>query len=112
MWGGPYPRVRGSRGIPERIERLGRALKYPSQTAFAKIHLGISPNRLNNVMRGMPLSISLNTLICRKCEGVAPEWLWEGEPGRLSPLMLRLLGELPRGAGGGSNSEPLRYRPE
>jgi transcriptional regulator with XRE-family HTH domain len=78
----------------ERLKKLRYALGVPSQAAMADL-LGIELGRWNHYERGMPLSLPVAQLICRRFAGMSLDWLYEGNPRGLSFEMAVRLGELP-----------------
>ncbi len=94
-----YPRVKKIVGSPEsqRCIRLRKAMGYDyhgGQKKFAEF-LGVSPDRWNNVERGVPLGKELAFIVEGKCPGVGAKWLWFGDIADLSVKMAQLLGEMP-----------------
>lgn len=55
--------------------------------------LGVGPQRWNNVENGMPLSRSLEAILCRKIVGLRPEWLREGDSTRMNLELAQRLSE-------------------
>src|SRR5687768_6718405 len=64
--------------VADRVELVRLYRRDPTQTAFAK-RLGVSLGRLNNVLRGTPLSKDMASRICQSVPGLTPMWLWDGD---------------------------------
>jgi DNA-binding transcriptional regulator YdaS (Cro superfamily) len=75
--------------------RILRVMTYcgdVTQTAFAA-RLGVSVSRLNNVIKGRPLSRDLCFKIVRLVPGMTPGWLWDGDARGMPWELVQALGE-------------------
>jgi DNA-binding XRE family transcriptional regulator len=77
--------------VADRLQRVMDYCGYATQTAFANA-LGVSPSRLNNVMRGKPLSRDLCFKIVRCVPGLTPGWLWHGDARGMPWELVQALG--------------------
>ena len=84
--------------VGQRITQLWKALGYETSRKFAE-ELGVSPQRLNNVENGKPLSRDLANKIIQAVPGITTDWLWYGDADGLSVALARKLGELAARAG-------------
>lgn len=94
----------GGRNAPTavRMRRLREVLGYKTSLSFAT-YLGISPQRLNNVENGSPISSALSALICRKVPGMTEDWLRHE---KLDGLPYQLAVRLAPGSAGKGKSTP------
>lgn len=79
--------------VGERVTRLWKAAGYKNSKAFAK-ELKVSPQRLNNIENGKPLSRDMANKMRQVVPGLSTEWLWYGVTDGLSVALARSLGEL------------------
>lgn len=70
-----------------RVATLRIAEEHENDAAFAAA-LGVSTQRLNNVLNGTPLGKNFALLMCQKIPGLTLDWLYLGIPDGL-PLGLR-----------------------
>ena len=66
-----------TKDVQLRVKQLREVCGFASQNEMAAF-LGISPNRWNNVERGMPLSMDLANILCDKIPGLTIDWLVRG----------------------------------
>lgn len=78
----------------QRLRRLIAALGYENDNLFAD-RVGVSPQRLNNVLNGSPLGKDFAFLLVQKIPGLSLDWLYFGKREGLSVHMAELLGEVP-----------------
>lgn len=79
--------------VAERIVLLRETLGYGTSIAFAKA-LRVSPQRLNNVEVGIPLSRDLAFRLVKFVPGLTLDWLYFGKPEGLPVELARRLGAL------------------
>ena len=70
-----------------------RKTYFKKAAPFARF-LGVSRGRWNNYERGFPLNQEMVFLLCEKCDGLTPDWIYFGLTGNLSMAMARRLGVL------------------
>lgn len=77
----PHAAMDGMGKTPEalRIEALMEIYGLPTQAAFAHA-IGISAQRLNNVLTGSPLGKDMAFRILDRFPAAGLEWLWRGDP--------------------------------
>ena len=78
--------------VAERVERVREYLGCVTHRQFAD-KLGVSMQRINNVLRGHPLSRDVAFRMTQKVPGLTFDWLWLGNP---AGLPLRLAKQLVR----------------
>lgn len=74
----------------KRLELLREVLGYKTQAAFADF-LGVSPQRWNNYVIGLPLPRDMALHLVRKVPGLTTDWLFMGRPEGLSYQLARKL---------------------
>lgn len=67
----------------QRIRLLWDVLGYPTQAVYAE-KLGISAQRLNNLLQGAPLSKDVAFKLVNLVPGLTLDWLWFGKTNGLS----------------------------
>lgn len=71
-----------------RVAVLRRAARFATDAAFAE-RLGITPQRLGNVLKGSGLGKDLAMLMCRAVPGLTLDWLHRGRTEALTVDLLR-----------------------
>jgi hypothetical protein len=76
--------------VGRRVTRLWKRLGYDSSAEFAR-KMKIDPRRLNNVEVGFPLGKDLAFTLRQAVPGLTTDWLWFGDPAKLSLELAELL---------------------
>jgi hypothetical protein len=76
--------------VAKRLIALRESMEMngPQFAAF----IGIDYSRWHNFERGLPLSIAVATLLCKKIPGLSLDWLYQGRPEGLSFALAMRLG--------------------
>lgn len=87
------PHPESNEAVSERLRLLRKALDFDTSSAFAA-HLGVSPQRWNNVENHVPLGRDLALTLVQKHPGLTLDWLYRGKTEGLPLALARLLGAL------------------
>jgi transcriptional regulator with XRE-family HTH domain len=63
--------------VADRVRRVQRHLGYETDEEFARA-LGVTKQRINNVLRGSALGRDLAVKMVRRVPGLSVDWLWFG----------------------------------
>ena len=85
--------------VSERVRLVMAYMQFEDCGSFAGF-LGVSYNRLNNVLNGSPLGKDLAFRMVQRVPGLTTDWLWFGEASGLPVELVKSLGGLPTASKG------------
>lgn len=95
--GGPLnPGMEDDESRAERLIRLRRYLGHDTQIEMARA-VKTSGTTWNNYEKGFPLPIGAAMKVRRAVPGLTLDWIYYGDPSKLSLELAQALGELPAG---------------